>query len=93
MPKFTLKNFSVGDRVIALAGTEWDTDGYVYANDSEREYFMFEGNYGHVVEHCEECDGLELIHVHFEGSTKSKERTSWTDTVWHMYPEEIEHAD
>lgn len=96
-----MNSFNVGDRVVALKGTPWDTD-HRREDDDIIDMVRLHGHYGRVVEHCN--DDFCHLHPHFDdvvhvvwlGFYDQREcaQTTWvTDAAWHMYPDEIEHAD
>ena len=86
--------FAPGHRVVALADTEWD-DELDDFTESELAYMRLHGHHGRVVANCDlsECD--HDLHVVWEGvhDGRSAGRTYWMHGVWHMYDDEIEHAD
>lgn len=87
------RTFAVGDRVVTLPGTSWDNDA---PSDG---VYQFAGHYGHVVAACDDgCAGC--VHVVLEGTIDGRGDTAyWNRTrfdwpkPWHMFPDEIEHAD
>ena len=92
--------FKVGDRVAALANTEWDEDNFELkesCSQEERDYFRLHGHYGHVVETCEKSDcPWTGPHVLWQGTfdKRTVTNTSWLDGHhWHMGDDEIEHID
>lgn len=90
-----MSKFAVGDRVAALANTEWDEDLTVL-NESELAYMKLHGHHGHIVDHCGRTGCLHDLHVHWEGVHDGRRPgpTSWTDGyIWHVDDDEIEHID